>query len=666
MTTNRATDGTSGSSGPATMWSDNETEVDLLGFDQLVDAIAELVAVPHLLPLTIGIFGDWGSGKSSLMAMARRRLDQDPDFVCVSFSPWQHEDYDDVKAALMATVLKSLLERRSVFEKAGEAVVETVRPLWTKLARRIDWFRAIGFAAKGLGTVALFAHGNLAGVGTGTGALDDLRHVLRPEQLTELAKDAEKGASELIEKGDQKVEVRLVGQESESIEQSVAEFRSDFRELLRRLPIKALVVFIDDLDRCLPPNIIDMLEALRLFLAVEKTAFVVGADENIVRYAIASRYPEVPGHSIDVGRDYLEKIIQVPLRVPPLTASETETYLNLLGCERALERAQFDQLVTVARENRRTKGLGVAMNYGIAKSHLGTDVPELAVHMELVARIAHVLSGEFQGNPRYTKRFMNTLLLRRRIALARNVELDQAVLAKLMLLEYFHETQFRQLYRWQAQGGGRAALLAELERAAGVGTQPKWPIEEGSDWLAEPSLFEWLLLDPPLADVDLDPYYSFSRDRLSTATSPGRRLSQRQQELVAKLLSESDAERGQARKDAASFGLEEFRPVYEELLAVFRRDPRALKAKLGPLLAEISFERPELRPGFARTLGEIPPTAVQPALAVQLTTTFKGVAALPADVREVLQGWNKQSANPRLADAAKRALNPPPRPTRGR
>lgn len=642
----------------AGLWSDNETEVDLLGFDQIVDAIAELVAAPRLLPLTIGIFGDWGSGKSSLMAMARRRLEQDSDFVCVSFSPWQHEDYDDVKTALMATVLKSLLQRRGIFEKSGEAVADTVRPLWTKLARRIDWFRAIGFAAKGLGTVSLLAHGNPAGVGTGTGALEDLRHVLRPAQLSELAKEVGKDASELVKKGDDKVEVRLIGQESESIEQSVTDFRSDFRDLLQRLPIKTLVVFIDDLDRCLPPNIIDMLEALRLFLAVEKTAFVVGADENIVRYAIASRYPEVPGHSVDVGRDYLEKIIQVPLRVPPLTTSETETYLNLLGCAQVLEDGQFDKLVSLARENRRTKGLGVAMNYGIAKSHLGTDHPQLAAHMDLVARIAPVLSGEFQGNPRYTKRFMNTLVLRRRIAQARNVHLDQATLAKLMLLEYFHETQFRQLYRWQAQSTGKASQLADLERVARAAVPPKVAPEEGSDWLAEPGLFEWLRLDPPLAAVDLEPYYSFSRDRLSATTTPGRRLSQRQQELVSKLLSESDAQRLQASKEAASFGIDEFRPVYDELLAAFRRDPRAIEAKLGMLLAETARERSELRSGFVRVLRELPPTAVQPAFAIQLQNIFKAINPFPTDVHEVLEGWTSQTANRKLADAAKRALAP--------
>jgi len=77
------------------VWHDNETEIDLLGFDQLVDTIVYLVQQEEMLPLTVGVFGDWGSGKSSLMAMARKRLETNPLYVCVPFSPWQHKDYDD-------------------------------------------------------------------------------------------------------------------------------------------------------------------------------------------------------------------------------------------------------------------------------------------------------------------------------------------------------------------------------------------------------------------------------------------------------------------------------------------------------------------------------------------------------------------------------------------
>ena len=103
---------------------------------------------------------------------------------------------------------------------------------------------------------------------------------------------------------------QVLGKEStperEPVEQSIGEFRQDFRDLLNDLDVRVLVVFIDDLDRCLPANIIDTLEAIRLFLAVPKTAFVIGADERIVRHAISTRYPEMAGQALSIGRDYLE------------------------------------------------------------------------------------------------------------------------------------------------------------------------------------------------------------------------------------------------------------------------------------------------------------------------------------------------------------------------
>jgi pantothenate kinase-related protein Tda10 len=77
------------------MWADNEADIDLLGFDFLVDTLYVAVTEPRLLPLTVGLLGDWGSGKSSLMAITRaelERVDEDTDaevspYLCVSFSP---------------------------------------------------------------------------------------------------------------------------------------------------------------------------------------------------------------------------------------------------------------------------------------------------------------------------------------------------------------------------------------------------------------------------------------------------------------------------------------------------------------------------------------------------------------------------------------------------
>lgn len=59
------------------MWSDNETDIDLLGFQHLADAVVSIVRRDDLLPATIGVYGDWGSGKSSLLKIIQNQLDED-------------------------------------------------------------------------------------------------------------------------------------------------------------------------------------------------------------------------------------------------------------------------------------------------------------------------------------------------------------------------------------------------------------------------------------------------------------------------------------------------------------------------------------------------------------------------------------------------------------
>jgi len=101
----------------------------------------------------------------------------------------------------------------------------------------------------------------------------------------------------------------------------IKEFREAYKELIKKSGIKRLIVLIDDLDRCLPQTAIETLEAIRLFVLWDKTAFIVGADEGMIEVAVRDHFKNFP--EIDVTpnarettqnytRSYLESCFRCP------------------------------------------------------------------------------------------------------------------------------------------------------------------------------------------------------------------------------------------------------------------------------------------------------------------------------------------------------------------
>ena len=127
------------------MWNDRETNVDFIGHSIIADSIKELVYDDDLSPLTIGVFGDWGVGKSSVLKMVEKACDGDQETLCLTFNGWLFQGYDDAKAVLMEVIIRELAEKRDSENKAG-TVVKT-------LLKKVDWFRltrrAAGLAATG-------------------------------------------------------------------------------------------------------------------------------------------------------------------------------------------------------------------------------------------------------------------------------------------------------------------------------------------------------------------------------------------------------------------------------------------------------------------------------------------------------------------------------------
>ena len=104
------------------MWKDSEADLDFLNFNYLAEQVVEISKDDNLSPATIGVYGDWGSGKSSLMKMVKKSLDTDKNTLTVEFNGWLFEGYEDAKTALCGTILDEMHKHEKRFAKAKKKI----------------------------------------------------------------------------------------------------------------------------------------------------------------------------------------------------------------------------------------------------------------------------------------------------------------------------------------------------------------------------------------------------------------------------------------------------------------------------------------------------------------------------------------------------------------
>ena len=143
------------------MWSDSESRIDYLNYSEVSEMIAEILSDDSMLPTSIGVYGSWGVGKSSILRLISQELSDDR-YVVVDFDAWLYQDFDEAKSALMTVIAKSLYA----------AAPKDKKEIAASFYRRVNKLKVMGIAMD-LGALAMGIP-TFGGITMGLGALGNI------------------------------------------------------------------------------------------------------------------------------------------------------------------------------------------------------------------------------------------------------------------------------------------------------------------------------------------------------------------------------------------------------------------------------------------------------------------------------------------------------------
>ena len=245
-------------------------------------------------PFTIGIYGDWGSGKTSLMRMMKELIDKEPNCVGVWFNAWRYEKEEHLIVPLLATVVEAVEK----FIEDSKDLVEETKEAAKSLLKAL---RSIVYGVSIKGKV------KVPGVAEAEISLAGDKAIDRYAQLQKLATD-------------------------QFMEQSL--YFNSFKkldELGHNENQPRLVIFIDDLDRCFPDRAISLLENIKLVLNQSNISFVLGIAPKVILEYLKVKYEKEFQIDSDHYRNYLDKMVQLQFPVPEAKDNISEFAMGLLN-----------------------------------------------------------------------------------------------------------------------------------------------------------------------------------------------------------------------------------------------------------------------------------------------------------------------------------------------
>lgn len=379
---------------PRAFWTDQPiaaAEEDRFNFHDYAEALSQIVLTGST-PITVGIFGPWGSGKTSLMRLIAYHLrgQRDPEARrphVMWFNAWQYER--DERPVWRSLLLRALNELRTL-DLSPEDVAQVAQ--WeTLLCAQTPGER--------LGALEIERPTPAGGESQPGKSVLQVNLPLFPEAaplfdfLNAAGDEAEKLES-LLDAVRRK-EVNAYRQQMRLLEA----FPSGFARLVNEYIWNRnglLTIFIDDLDGCVPTRALQVLETVKLFLNVPGCAFFLAADHDQLEEVISLRYGE---QEIGAGESYLEKLVQLPFSLPPLAEAQMESFIT-------------DTAPYLPTDVRRIFAYGLPQN------------PRMVKRMLNIYRLLHELAEQ-------------------RISQGKMVDIDPTLLAKMVVIQ----GRYRELYR---------------------------------------------------------------------------------------------------------------------------------------------------------------------------------------------------------------------------
>jgi len=260
---------------------------DLLKFSSYARVLAR-AAIETKDSITIGVFGQWGTGKTSLMRLIKDEVANEDTAAPVWFNAWQYEKEEHLIVPLTATINKQLDEQASKWKgklaEGAKSLREALRAI------------AYGFSIKGK---------------VGIPHISEAEINLSPKDMIERYQDLTK---------DSVLARSLYFDAFEKLEECAAKGAAAPR----------IVVFVDDLDRCFPAKAVELLEGIKLVLNQPGFSFVLGVNDTIIQAFIRTKYAKDCNLDGSYFEDYLDKIVQVKVPVPAREPGDMTEYITSL------------------------------------------------------------------------------------------------------------------------------------------------------------------------------------------------------------------------------------------------------------------------------------------------------------------------------------------------